>query len=323
LTQLPDIQKAIQEFTTGHDWSQDPDSAAGFSICSHYGPWIASLNLSTQEIQELTAFSVLQTRQESDNVVDVGALLNRADLPEGWKEAYSWGMSPPVNEKFVYIVKSALYGEIERRLFHTSTKTAAETLALAYLVEAAIEIEGAWINRTNAINYVPMGHLEDWWPQYMSFINSSLSASDLAALSETAGSTTETEALSSVTPPERLATLYAKWSTVVAANPRLPPELVNREMEKDWNLLFHPNAEREKSWSVIQQILESGDYEDLGACMAEFWDMKDGNWFEFSRFAVDSSQAMWLKKKIFEWCNENLDEDEREEALDLMALEAP
>lgn len=324
MSQLPNIQTTINDFTTGHDRSQDSVSSGGWSVCPHYGEWVEGLDLSADESAALTAFSVLQAEGDSNDERYINALLEHAELPQGWREAYLWGSNPPVNEEFVYIVKSALYGEIDRRLFHTPPQTTQEALALAYLVEGTTGLEAAWINRADAYNYVPMGHLENWWPQYMSIIDSNLAPSDLAALSETAGSATETEALSSVTPPERLAALYARWSTVVAANPRLPADLVNQELENDWRLLFHPNADRERSWSVIQQILEDGDHEDLGSCMTAFWDMKDGNWFEFSRFAVDSPQAIWLKTRILEWCNDNIDdEDEREEALELMGVEVP
>lgn len=323
LSQLPDIQQAIHEFTARHDGSQDPDSRVGFSICSHYGPWIDSLGFSTQAIQELTAYSVLQSSKAPNEGVDIAALLDRADLPPGWKEAYSWALIPPVNTDFLYIMKSALYGEIERRLFQAPPQTTQGALALAYLVEAAFALEGVWIDLANAGNYLPMGDVEDWWPQYILIINAHLSASDLAGLSEAIGGVSETESLSSVTPPERLAALYSRAGSVVEANPRLPAELVNKALEKDWNLLFHPNADREKAWSVIQGILEGGDYEELGFCMIEFDQMRDSNWFEFSRFAVDSPQALWLKTKILQWCNDNIDdEDEKEEALDLMGIEA-
>ena len=322
MSQLPDTPKAINDFTAGHDRSQDSISEGGFCVCPHFGAWIAGLDLSADDSATLTAFSVLQAERESGDERYISALLDHAALPQGWKEAYLWGSIAPVNEEFLYIVKSALYGEVERRLFHTPPQTPQDVLALAYLVEATTGLEAAWINRTNSINYIPMGHLEEWWPKYMSIVNSTLTPSDLAALSETAGSVTESEALSSVIQPERLAELYSSWSTVAAANPRLPADLVNRKLETDWNLLFHPNADREKAWSVIQGILEDGDYEDLGSCMSEFWDMKDGNWFEFSRFAVDSPQALWLKARILEWCNENMDdEDEKEEALDFMGIE--
>lgn len=326
LSQLPDIQQAINEFTAQHDRDQDSISEGGFLICPHYGPWIASLGLSTEDIQELTAYSVLQASKAPNEGVDISlaALLDRAELPPGWREAYSWAFIPPVNTDFLFIMKSALYGEIERRLFQTPPQATQDALALAHLVEAATELESVWINLANAGNYLPMGHVEDWWPQYMSMIDSCLSSSDLAALSETAGSVSETEALSALTPPERLASIYGGWSTVASANPRLPADLVNRELESDWNLLFHPNADRETAWSLIQEILESGDYEELGFCMREFDQMRDGNWFEFSRFAVDSPQATWLKTKILEWCNNNLDdEDERDEALELMGIEIP
>lgn len=323
MSQLPDIQKAINEFTAQHDRDQDSISEGGFLICPHYGSWIASLNLSLQEIQELTAFSALQAEPESSDMSYISSLLDHADLPQGWKEAYLWGLVSPVNEKFLFIVKSALYGEIDRRLFHNPPQTAQEALALAYLVEATTGLEGAWIDRANAGNYLPMGHVEDWWPQYMSIIDSNLAPSDLAALSETVGSVSETEAVSALTRPERLAAIYAVWSTVAAANPRLPADLVNQELENDWNLLFHPNAHQETAWLVIQGILESGDYEDLGYCMREFDNMRDGNWFEFSRFAVDSPQAIWLKAKILEWCNDNMDDDVREEALELMDIDVP
>ncbi len=323
MSRIPDIQKVITDFTNSHDSSQDPDSSVGLSVCPHYGEWVAGLDLSADDSAALTAFSALQAEQNSGYERHTSALLDLADLPAGWREAYLWGSNRPVNEEFVYIVKRALYGEVERRLFHNTPKTPREALALAYLVEATTGLEAAWINRNNRQNYLPMGHLEDWWPQYMSIIDSLLSAGDLAALSEIAGSTTETEALSTVTPPERLAALYAQ-STVAAANPRLPADLVNEELENDWRLLFHPNAERGKSWSVIQQIIEDGDYEDLGSCMIEFNDTKDYDWFEFSRFAVDSPQAIWLKTKILDWCNDNLDDEgEREEALELMGIEWP
>ena len=258
MSQLPDIQQSIQEFTTVHDISRDPDSRVGFSICPHYGPWIDSLGFSTEEIQELTAYSVLQASRAPNEGVDIAALLDRADLPQGWKEAYSWAFIPPVNTDFLYIMKSALYGEIERRLFQAPPQTTQGALALAYLVEAAIELEGVWIDLANAGNYLPMGHVEDWWPQYISIINAHLSASDLVGISDAIGGVSETESLSSVTTPERLAVLYARHSTLAAVNPRLPADLVNNELERDWNLLFHPNADREKAWSVIEGILESG-----------------------------------------------------------------
>ena len=317
MTQLPDIQKVINEFTTQHDRDQDSISEGGFLICPHYGPWIASLNLSEQEIQELTAFSALQAEQEPSDDSYISSLLDHADLPQGWKEAYLCGLVTPVNEKFLFIVKSALYGDIDRRLFHNPPQTAQEALALAYLVEATTGLEAAWINRADAHNYIPMGDLRKWWPLYISTIDGLLSPQHLRQLSEVAQFSTETEALSLVTPPQRLSEIYGH----AVANPNLPYDFVNSNLDKDYELLFHPNADRERAWEIIQSLLADGDFGDLTNLFAEFHNMRDDNWFQFSGFATDSPQATWIRSRIRKWCEEQIeDDDERADVLEELGL---
>lgn len=87
-------------------------------------------------------------------------------------------------------------------------------------------------------------------------------------------------------------------------------------------LLFHPNAEPEKSWVIIQQALESGRGWWLDEYIGEFHSMRDNNWTQFAGFGIDGPHALLLRRRIATWCEENIeDEDERLELLHSIGID--
>jgi hypothetical protein len=143
----------------------------------------------------------------------------------------------------------------------------------------------------------------------------------LAHLSELEGGVSIVEALSSVTPPDRLAEMQKRQSwSCAAANPRLPASVVNEAVTDDWSLVFHPNVDAERAWPIILEDLESGGGE-LEQWTRPFDNMRDDGWIAFADFPRGASAEL-LRQRIAEWCREHMDEEGSQELLDSLGIEA-
>lgn len=313
---MVDYNALCVSFGSGHDWSGDASTAIGASSCPHFGPW-------ADAVMAEAGLAVPPPWHEPDGQLEtVIGLLKHANVPDSW--AYAIGaISECVDRgQVLWAASHALYGEVAKRLSlpETSRESA---IALAYLVEATTLFE-SWVGNTmNAYNYIPMGFAPGWWPDYIDRIDKWVMAADLLEISKVAGGVSETESFSSLPSAERLKEIYAlSPSAGVKENPSLPRELVNSEMETDFDLLFHPNADPEKSWVIISRLLESGDGEDLADSMREFDNMRDDGWTGFAGFAVDGPHAELLRGRIAAWADDNVeDDDEREEFLETLGFE--
>jgi hypothetical protein len=322
MSSLADIEAASQEFASGHSFDQDVWSTSmGMHLCPHFGPWIT--DLAPVNSEEWSAFSALTPGMPSNSATAALASLQMAELPPGWMQSLTWALKTAPASEFVGIAIGALYGLVAQRLYESPPTQASDVRALVYLVEGTVEFEYAYIEAIDSINYVPMGNVEVWWRDYLSTVDATLTDADLRQVSQARGGACETEMLSSLTPGDRLVELYkgSGVSSTLAANPNLPADLVNEQMKDDWSLLFHPNADRDRSWEIIQGVLEDGEYEDLANSTMEFGNMRDDNWYAWSGFGTASPQAQWLKDRMRQWIEENMDDDdEREEALEMLGV---
>jgi len=322
MSKLLDIEQAVNAFVGDHDFATDTYSPRlGVHLCPHLGPWVEGLVATGAEEDEIQAFAALIDQSTSSLAATALQGLNKAELPPGWAPMLTWAVKTAPAGDFVHISIGALYGLIEQRLYGSARTGAA---AFVYLVEGTAAFEYAYIDATESINYVPLGSVETWWRDYMNVVDSSFTYRELREISDALGGVCETEILSSLTPSGRLSEIYGagSFSSVAAANPNLPADLVNEQMEGDWQLLFHPNADRDRSWVIVQRILEDGDYEDLASNMIEFGDMKDHGWYDLSGFGTTSPQAQWLRARMGQWLLANIeDEDELEEALELLGID--
>ena len=317
-----EIWETIQDFITRHDGTHDAVSPGGFSTCSHFGPWIAGFDNPSVDFANTSDQETANSKEDQNSIQNIGHLLEHADLPDGWAAACSWSLNPTVSTDFQRIITCALYGEIDSRVFTNPPRTVQEALALTYLVEATVWQEAAWM--APAGNYIPMGDVHQWWPRYMSIVDRFLTRQDLQQLSETAGGCTYTESMSSLTPPDRLIEIYQEFAPTfgVTANQHLPSEFVNENMETDVDLLFHPNADPDHAWEIVQALLEDREIDDLMNAIYEFDNMREGNWFHFSGFATHSPQAAAMHQRIRQWCSDNIeDDDERSELLEELYCE--
>lgn len=325
MSRMPDIEHEVRTLLAGHATEEDRLSPRmGVLTCPHFGPWVDAIAAVPDNVDGLASFVVLGGSEPSDTIGAAIAALGLSHLPTGWIEILRWAGRNQAPIDFVASAVGALYGVIEQRLSGEAISFPVDAQALAYLVEGTMAFETEFIEADNH-NYVPMGQPESWWPAYLSIIDASCSASDLRKVSAVFGGICVTETLSTRTPTERLRDIYYTrgWSTTASANANLPTDLVNQEMENNWNLLFHPKAELDRSWRIIEAALESHEFEELGFVMLEFQNMRDGNWFELSGFATRSPQAVWLMERMRQWVFANVeDEDEVEEALELLGIDS-
>lgn len=246
-------------------------------------------------------------------------LLEKADVPANWAPAIRALSVTPDHNDVAFAAVGALYGVAGDRL-SAPTNSREEVLPILYVVEAATELEAWAIRDSDSYNTIPMGRVDQWWPYYLRAIDEFATPEDLEELSSVAGFVTETEGLSSLTPPARLVEICGKSAGIAAANPNLPAEYVNEHLD-NWDLLFHPNADPEKSWEVIHATLEAGDGEDLAMAIQEFDNMRDDGWVAFAGFSTNGPHAELLRGRIRDWITENLDEDEAEELLSFIGMD--
>jgi len=310
------LDQAVANFVSDHDFANDPRSQRlGTGLCPHLGPWITDVTATISSAEQFAELASRIQDEPSDPAKASLVALHRADLPAGWAEVLTWAVKADPAGEFVLIAIGALYGLVEERLYGSDTSSPSDVKSLVYLVEGVAGFEYAYIEASNSQNYIPLGDADIWWPDYMSVVNTSLTHADLREISDTLGDACDTEMLSILTPGDRLAELSSTYphSSVVAANANLPSNIVNERMKDDWALLFHPNANKDRSWEIIQGILSDGSYEDLGYYMYEFSNLRDDNWFALSGFASTSPQALWLKERMKQWIEANID-DEYEQA---------
>lgn len=328
MSDVIDFTAACEAFAATHNWNEDPPTYVGVNDCPHFGPWAESLlgsdSLSDVNRAYLALSAAVPAPPIAVHLTDAVALLGQADVPRSWIGAIE-GISVATGRGPVsWAAVGAIYGEVARRL-HAPMDSRAAALSFAHLVEGAMAL-AAWCRHDNrAYDDAPNWEFFNWWPHYLDRVNAYLTPKELAALSSLGGGFLATEAMSSVTPPERLAEMYRGDRLLngpTRANPNLPPALVNQAMKDDWDLLFHPNADPELSWSVIRGILEGGEASVLGEeHMGEFHPGENDSWAAMAGFAVDGPHAPLLRGRIRAWCDENIDdEDERLETLVTLGL---
>jgi hypothetical protein len=287
--------------------------------CSHFQGFVTACMSLLQSSESLAAVVALESQDLDPEALQAIALLSEAGLPDGWIPAIKIVMMQAGEITWPVPLVSALYAEVERRVFSSPPVTREGAVQLAFLVEGASAVDYWYRKRVNWVNYVPTPNIELWWPRYQALVDEYVYAEDLARVSAVNGGGSDIEALSSVTAPDRLIELYGAWSaSAVAANPNLPREFVHQEMVNDSNLIFHPSADIDQAWSALQEILTRDPW-DLDGVAREFEDMLNDDWFQMSRFAVDSDQAIALRARARVWCEDNIeDEEERDSIMELL-----
>jgi hypothetical protein len=323
MAELVDFNAACAAFAQSHDRGQDLPIAFGMDACPHFGPWAQQLLPAGHLTDEDRAYQALRTASPDSQLATALVLLERAGVSSSWIGVIEGIAVCDERKPAEWAAVYALYGLVAEYLSRP-LHSREDAVALAHLVEATTLFESWVIKDTDSYNYIPMGFVQGWWPAYLEAIDAWVTPADLLALSQAEGGVSETEAQSSVTPPDRLAEIYAASPSVGAGvNPNLPDSFVNAAMAGDLDLLFHPNADPEKSWAVISGLLESGDGEDLAVTMREFENMRDDSWSSFWGYGINGPHATLLRGRIASWCAENInDEDERLELLEMLGIDA-
>jgi len=316
MTSAIDFGAACAEFAAGHDIEEDVPTVLGIEKCLHFDVWVKELSISDDLGEQADTYIRGTGRTVDPTVEQCTRLLEKSEVPADWALAIRALSVAPDHRDVSFAAVGALYGVAGDRL-SAPTNSREEVLPIMYLVEAAMALEAWAIRDSDSYNYVPMGNVEHWWPYYLRAIDEFATPEDLAELSSVAGGVTETEGLSSVTSPARLVEICGKSAGIAEANPNLPAEYVNEHL---WDLLFHPNADPEKSWEVIRATLEEDDGEDLAIAMQEFDNMRDDGWMAFAGFSTKGPHAELLRGRIRDWITANLDEDEAEELLILIGM---
>lgn len=317
MTSAIDFGASCAAFAAGHDIDKDIPTVLGIEKCPHFDAWVKELSTPGDLSEQADSYIRGTGRTVDLSVEQCARLLEKSDAPADWAPAIRALSVAPNHSDVAFAAVGALYGVAAERL-SAPTNSREEVLPIMYLIEAAMALEEWAIRDSDSSNYVPMGHVEQWWPYYLRTIDEFATPEDLEELSSVAGRFTETEGLSSLTPPARLVEICGKSAGIAEANPNLPAEYVNEHL---WDFLFHPNADPEKSWEVIRATLEEGDGEDLAMAMQEFDNMRDDGWMAFAGFSTNGPHAELLRGRIRNWVTENLDEDEAEELLILIGMD--
>lgn len=314
-----DIENACADFARGHNSEEHEESVVGVQVCRHFGAWVDQLSQNGNLAVDVPAYLTDKSATVDPAIAEVSRLLARANVPASWPLVIEALSVSTERREVIFAAVDALYGVVSDRL-RVPTNSREDVLPIMYVVEAVMALEAWAIQDADANNYVPMGDTKYWWPYYITAMDEFVTVEDLAELSRTAGRITETEGLSSVTPPERLVEICEQSFGIAQANPNLPADYVNAHLAQ-WELLFHPNADPEKSWAEIEQALAAGEGEDLANVMIEFNDMKDDGWVAFAGFATNGPHAELLRSRMREWCENNLEDDEKEEMLSILNLD--
>jgi hypothetical protein len=288
--------------------------------CLHFQDFVTACMSHFHSSDSLAAFVALQSQELDRQALEAIALLSEAGLPDGWIPAIKVVMMQPFEVTLPPVpLVSVLYVELERRIFGSPPQTREGAIQLAFLAAGATGLDYWYWDKTDWIHAIPTPNIDLWWPRCQALVDAYVSAEDLRRVSTLNGGGSDVEALSAVTAPGRLVELYQTWSgSAVAANPNLPREFVHEEMVNDVNLIFHPSADIERAWSVLEEILMRDPWV-LEGISREFEDMLNDDWFQMSRFAVDSDQAVALKQRAAGWSQLNIeDEVERRSVMDLL-----
>lgn len=319
MTEHTDFDAACAAFAAKHDIDEDIQTVLGIDDCPHFDTWVQGLGAAGDLNMRADAYIRDSGHTVSSAIEQCARLLERSDAPANWAPAIRALTVAPDHRDLAFAAVGAVYGLAAARL-SKPTNAREDVLPIMYAVEAAMALEAWAIQDSESYNYVPMGHVDHWWPYYLGAMDEFVTVEDLAELSAVAGRVTETEGLSSLTPPARLVEICGLTSGIAEANPHLPSDYVNKNLN-DFTLLFHPNADPEKSWDIIRASLESGDGEDLTMAINQFDNMRDDGWVAFAGFSTNGPHAELLRGRIQKWCSENLDEDEAEELLSLIGLD--
>lgn len=312
------IDSALTDFCT-HRCSDGELPHMRVDGCSHFGNCVAVCLTQFEAPESFAAFVALRVGIMDSSGRQAADLLAEAGLPDGWISAIKCIMANPVHASWPVPLVQALYTEVEHRVFTVPPESRQSGLQLACLVEGASAVDYWYRDKINWVNYVPTPNIELWWPAYQAIVDGLLSGADLAYVSSLNGGGSDTEALSTVTDPERIVELYRTWSSsAAAANPNLPRDFVHQEMSNDPNLIFHPSADFDQAWRALEDVLSRDPWE-LESVTREFEDMLNDDWFQMSRFAYDSERAIALRQRAADWSETAVeDEDERESIMEAL-----
>lgn len=204
-----DFDAACAVFSVGHDIEEDIPTVLGIEKCPHFDAWVKELSVSGDLGEQVDTYIRGTGRTVDPAVERCARLLQKSDAPADWAPAIRTLSVAPDHLDVAFAAVGALYGVAGDRL-SAPTNSREEVLPIMYLIEAAMALEAWAIRDSDSYNYVPMGHVEQWWPYYLRAMDEFATPEDFEELSSVAGRVTETEGLSSQTPPARLVEIYGE-----------------------------------------------------------------------------------------------------------------
>lgn len=179
-------------------------------------------------------------------------------------------------------------------------------------------------NPTTGTCLEPVAHshaLPGWIHSYLRVINDYGTAEDLRALTRVTGDRLcITEAWSVHPDPSEVVAVQPDTAgTYYSVAPNLPAEFVNRHLADNGDLLFHPNADVDLSWAVLEVVLRE-DPELAVELMSAFNNIREDGWPKVLGYAISGPLAEPMRQRISQWCDE--DRDDRIQILEEILSEA-
>lgn len=318
---MTDRVAALGAALAEHDWSEDSDTVLGTVSCKHWASWADDFfDL------DLIAESSAAEREVGPLLATAQALLTSAGVPESWQRLAEGlpGLEATVRSQGVRSLRSALNGHFAELLTRDEHDRSIAK-SLAYTFESTNFLDDWLVTVDNDHNYIPQWGIERWIDPYFRVINTHSTPDDLRALSRVTGDRMcITEAWSvHPDPSEVVAVQPDAAGTYYSVAPNLPAEFVNSHLAENGDLLFHPNADVELSWAVLEEVLR--DEPDVAVdLMSAFSNLRDDGWPRLLGYAINGPLAEPLRQRISEWCDE--DPDDRlpilEEILEEAGLDA-
>lgn len=308
---------ALGSVLAEHDWREDGETALGTFSCKHWGSWADDFRT-----LDLVALGSAAAWEVNPLLTTALALLASAEVPESWKELAEAlpGLEPTAQSQGVRSLRAALNGHFAELLIRDQHDQLTAK-SLAYTFEAMNFLDDWVTSVDNDFNYIPQWGIQNWINSYLRVINLHSTLDDLRTLSRVTGDRMcITEAWSVHPDPSDVVAVQPDTDgTYYSVAPNLPAEFVNRRLAENSHLLFHPNADLDLSWAVLEVVLREDP--DLALeLMSAFQNIRDDGWPKVLGYAISGPLAEPLRQRISEWCDE--DPDNRMDILEEILAEA-
>ena len=317
-----DVAGRFEVYGAAHVTLVDPFTNIDQYECEHFNPWVSEFPWPGGLPSDASLKSITASFTAGSSDQSALRLLLRSCLSKSMVVGMFAVLTLPEGADFAAARRSAFgacFREIHPRL-EAGEQSRESVLALCYLLEGTLFFGDALIDREE-IHGPAHGGLAVWGPPIIEMANEYLVPEDLAELDAVA-SGSMLAAMCPRTDPDTLRSMYAgSMSNAVSNNPSLPQDVVHSGLsspDPDFNLLFHPHADPEQSWGIIEGLLDNDDWESLEEACRDWESVSENGVVGFSRFQSVGPHAWLLRRRIRDWCQENPESgDEVLEMLDI------